>query len=194
MSFYEERERTIGRCLLSHLISLNMSTQTTYMSSCLIPRVSLRVHHHSHHLKNQHLVVQVLFEVDLSHQRFLNMWIRRCQSYTLNSRLHEHYKTCGTPEAGRSNLPHPYLWNGRPVNQWYWLCDKVYSAKDFLELSKQNADNQKKQKYHHKGGAKPFIQHAMKAHKKRKKQSGALLSMIDNWGGSPQRQEGSMDQ
>ncbi|KAH0972870.1 hypothetical protein GBA52_025026 [Prunus armeniaca] len=44
------------------------------------------------------------------------------------------------------------------------------------ELSKQNADNQKKQKYHHKGGAKPFIQHAMKAHK-----SGALLSMIDNW-------------
>ncbi|CAL8168596.1 unnamed protein product [Prunus armeniaca] len=86
-------------------------------------------------------------------------------------------KELASSSAGRSNLPHPYLWNGRPVNQWYWLCDKVYSAEDFLELSKQNADNRKKQKYHHKGGAKPFIQHAMKAHK-----SGALLSMIDNWG------------
>ncbi|KAI5335411.1 hypothetical protein L3X38_025544 [Prunus dulcis] len=109
------------------------------------------------------------------------MWIRRWQSYTLNSRLHEHYKACETPKAGRSNLPHPSLWNGRLVNHWYWLCDKVYTDEDFLELSKQNADNRKKQKYHHKGGAKPFIQHAMEAHKKKKK-SGALLSMIDNWG------------
>ncbi|KAH0981333.1 hypothetical protein GBA52_008510 [Prunus armeniaca] len=29
--------------------------------------------------------------------------------------MHEHYKTCGTPEAGRSNLPHPSsLCNARP--------------------------------------------------------------------------------
>ncbi|TQE08825.1 hypothetical protein C1H46_005543 [Malus baccata] len=30
------------------------------------------------------------------------------------------------------------------------------------ELSKQNANNRKKQKYHHQGGAMPFIQHARK--------------------------------
>ncbi|KAB2617433.1 hypothetical protein D8674_013302 [Pyrus ussuriensis x Pyrus communis] len=35
--------------------------------------------------------------------------------------------------------------------------DRIY------ELLKQNADNRKKQKYHHKGGARPFIQHARKA-------------------------------
>ncbi|CAL9020398.1 unnamed protein product [Prunus brigantina] len=121
----------------------------------------------------------VLFDVGLSHPKILEYVDKKmAKLYSqFKWRLHEHYKTCGTPEAGRSNLPHPSLWNGRPVNHWYWLCDKVYTAEDFLELSKQNADNRKKHKYHHKGGAKPFIQHAMKAHK-----NGALLSMIDNWG------------
>ncbi|XP_021823723.1 uncharacterized protein LOC110764971 [Prunus avium] len=109
----------------------------------------------------------VLFEVNLSHPKILEYVDKKmAKLYSqFKWRLHEHYKTCGTPEAGRSNLPHPSLWNGRPMNHWYWLCDKVYTAEDFLELSNQNADNRKKQKYHHKGGAKPFIQHAMKAHK-----------------------------
>ncbi|KAB2595434.1 hypothetical protein D8674_030884 [Pyrus ussuriensis x Pyrus communis] len=47
----------------------------------------------------------------------------------------------------------------------------------FQELSKQNANNRKKLKYHHKGGTRPFIQHARTAHKKRDS-----LSMINNWG------------
>ncbi|KAB2631130.1 hypothetical protein D8674_008649 [Pyrus ussuriensis x Pyrus communis] len=47
----------------------------------------------------------------------------------------------------------------------------------FQELSKQNANNRKKLKYHHKGGARPFIQHARTTHKK-----GDSLLAIDNWG------------
>ncbi|TQD70597.1 hypothetical protein C1H46_043872 [Malus baccata] len=47
----------------------------------------------------------------------------------------------------------------------------------WYELSNKNYDNKKKQKYHHKGGARPFIQHSRKAHMK-----GDPLFVIDNWG------------
>ncbi|KAB2629161.1 hypothetical protein D8674_033956 [Pyrus ussuriensis x Pyrus communis] len=52
----------------------------------------------------------------------------------------------------------------------------AYSS-TFQELSKQNANNRKKLKYHHKEGARIFIQHARTTHKK-----GYSLSVIDNWG------------
>ncbi|XP_050108036.1 uncharacterized protein LOC126587103 [Malus sylvestris] len=64
------------------------------------------------------------------------------------------------------------IWNGRPKSHWDWLCDNVYNTTLFF----QNAINRKKHKYHHKGGARPFIQHARKAQMK-----GNPLSVIDNW-------------
>ncbi|KAM7486815.1 hypothetical protein LguiA_002824 [Lonicera macranthoides] len=91
-------------------------------------------------------------------------------------RLHQHYLRYETPGEGRANLPNHDLWNDRPESDWHWLCDKVYTAVDFIKVSKINAVNRNQQKYHHKGGARPFIQHAKKDHR-----DGKPLSLLDNW-------------
>ncbi|KAB2629612.1 hypothetical protein D8674_034407 [Pyrus ussuriensis x Pyrus communis] len=83
-------------------------------------------------------------------------------------RLHEHYLSCETPARGRTKLPDKSLWNERPVSHWHWLCDNIYTSEVFL-----------KQKYHHKGGARPFIQHARNAHKdKMRKQKDEVMEKL----------------
>ena len=47
-------------------------------------------------------------------------------------KLHSHYKNCETYEQARANLPDPELWNSRPAEHWYWLCDKVYSNEGYV--------------------------------------------------------------
>ncbi|KAB2606774.1 hypothetical protein D8674_006491 [Pyrus ussuriensis x Pyrus communis] len=79
----------------------------------------------------------VLFVVDLSHPKIIKyVDKKKAKLYFLfRHRLYKYYLSCGTPTRGR-------------------LCDNVYTTTHFFKLN-----------YHHKGGARPFIQHARTVHK-----------------------------
>ncbi|KAK9951280.1 hypothetical protein M0R45_006735 [Rubus argutus] len=92
-------------------------------------------------------------------------------------KLHDHYQKCGTPAQGRATLPPPDLWGTRPAEDWHWLCDQLYTDPKYIEKCKKNSANRKEQQSTHRGGAMPFIQHALRTAKE-----GKPLSFIDNWG------------
>ncbi|XP_050381975.1 uncharacterized protein LOC126798925 isoform X3 [Argentina anserina] len=123
--------------------------------------------------------LEILFEVDLLHPKVI-AYVDSIMStaYTqFKWRLHDHYKKCGTYEQARVRLPHPDLWNSRPLHHWHWLCDNVCRNEDYMEICATNAQNRDKQESTHRGGAMPFIQHALQA----AKESGKPVSLIDNY-------------
>ncbi|XP_040364420.1 uncharacterized protein LOC112171039 [Rosa chinensis] len=123
--------------------------------------------------------LETLFEVDLHHPKVLAYvdGIMATAYTQFKWRLHNHYKENGTYERARAKLPDPDLWNSRPLEHWHWLCDNLYSNEGYMEVCATNAQNRDKQESTHRGGAMPFIQHALQA----AKEGGKPVSFIDNY-------------
>ncbi|PRQ30484.1 hypothetical protein RchiOBHm_Chr5g0025151 [Rosa chinensis] len=120
----------------------------------------------------------VHFDVEIEHPKIIYFVDDKMRSaYTqFKWKLHDHYQKCGTSVRGRATLPPPDLWGERSTEEWHWLCDELYTDPKYIDKCKKNSTSRKRQRSTHRGGAMPFIQHALRTAKE-----GNPLSFIDNW-------------